>query len=197
MGIHTAPITDEFHAILDELHITYEHPARKYHNIDHIRNMLTKLDESAQFAMQRDRILLAIWFHDAVYDAERTDNEVKSAKLWIRKMTPFLLEEPLQWGKMAILATIDHYPNPNSDIQLLLDLDLASLGETWEKFQENTEHIRQEYSHVSDDRFREGRKDFFAQLLKRPRLYGTEYWHNLLEERARENMEKAIKCLTE
>ena len=183
--------------ILNKLRIIYEHPSRTYHNLQHIHSMREKLTESERFAENPHRILLAIWFHDIVYDAKRTDNELKSAEFWIRKMTPYLLEDPLQWGKMAILATIDHYPNPDSDIQLLLDLDLASLGASWETFQENSEQICQEYGHVPDDIFREGRKTFLTKMLERPRLYGTEYWHNLLEKQARENMEKAIKCLTE
>ena len=36
---------------------------------------------------------------------------------------------------------------------------------------------------------------FLQKMLDRPRIYGTEYWYNLLEERARENMKKAIKLL--
>lgn len=183
--------------ILDELRIMYEHPSRAYHNLDHIHNMLEKLTESERFAEYPHRIILAVWFHDAIYDPTRTDNEVKSAELWIRKMTPYLLEEPLKWGKMAILATIDHFPNPDPDIQLLLDLDLASLGAPWEVFQENSEQIRQEYEHVSDDAFREDRKTFLEKMFKRPRLFGTKYWYNLLEERARDNLMKAIIMLLE
>ncbi len=183
--------------ILDELQVIYEHPSRAYHNIEHIRNMLEKLAVPGHLANNPDRIRLVIWFHDIVYDPTRTDNEVKSAEFWIRKMTPYLLEDPLQWGKMAILATIDHYPNPDPDIQLLLDLDLAELGASWEVFQKNSEHIRQEFIHVPDDLFREGRKAFLNKMLERPRLYGTEHWHNLLEERARANMKRAIKCLAE
>lgn len=182
---------------LDELKIAYEHPSREYHNLGHIHNMLEKFAESKRFAKNPDRIILAIWFHDIIYDPTRTDNEVKSAEFWIRKMTPHLPEEPLAWGKMAILATIDHFPNPDPDIQLLLDLDLASLGTSWEIFQNNSEQIRQEYIHVSDDDFRKGRKAFLEKMLERPRLFGTEYWHNLLEERARTNLRKAIQCLVE
>lgn len=187
----------ETEPILDELRVIYEHPSRTYHNIEHIMNMLEKLTASERFAENPHRIILAIWFHDSVYDPQRTDNELKSAEFWIRKMTPYLLEGLLQWGKLAILATIDHYPNPDSDIQLLLDLDLTNLGASWKVFQKNSDKIRQEYIHVPDALFREGRKAFLTGMLKRPRLYGTEYWHNLLEERARGNMEKAIKCLTE
>lgn len=192
--IHRIPAA---YQILDELEIIYGHPSRAYHNLEHIHNMLKKLTESERFAKHPHRIILGIWFHDAIYDPTRTDNEVKSAEFWIRKMTPYLPEEPLTWGKMAILATINHFPNPDPDIQLLLDLDLAGLGASWEVFQENSEQIRQEYEHVSDDDFRKGRKAFLEKMLERPRLFGTEYWHNLLEERARANLRKAIQCLVE
>lgn len=183
--------------ILNELRTIYEHPSRAYHNLEHIYGMLEKLTESERFAKNPHRISLAIWFHDIIYDPKRNDNELKSAEFWIRKMTPYLLEDLLQWGKRAILSTIDHYPNPDPDIQLLLDLDLASLGASWEIFQENSEQIRQEYIHIPDNFFREGRKVFLTRMLNRPRLYGTKYWHNLLEEQARQNIKKAIECLTE
>lgn len=120
--------------ILDELRIIYEHPSRAYHNLEHIYSMLENLTESERFAENPHRIILAIWFHDVIYDPKRNDNELKSAQFWIRKMTPYLLEDLLQWGKRAILSTIDHYPNHDLDIQLLLDLDLASLGASWEIF---------------------------------------------------------------
>lgn len=190
-------ITKGIHPILDELKAIYEHPYRAYHNLDHIHNMLERLTESERFAEHPHRIVLAIWFHDIVYDPTRSDNEVKSAEFWIRKMTPYLLEEPLTWGKIAILATINHFPNSDPDIQLLLDLDLVGLGASWEIFQKNSAQIRQEYAHVSDDAFREDRKGFLEKMLERPRLFGTEYWHNLLEKRAKENLRRAIQCLAE
>lgn len=188
---------NEIQPILNDLQSIYEHPSRVYHNIDHINNMLEKLTESEHLAEHPHRIVLSIWFHDAVYDATRSDNELKSAEFWIRKMTSYLLDEPLQWGKRAILATIDHLPNSDPDIQLLLDLDLVSMGSSWELFQENTEKIRQEYIHVPDETFRKGRATFLETFLKRPRLFGTKYWYNLLEEKARDNIGRAIQCLTE
>lgn len=183
--------------IIHELQKIYEEPSRAYHNLEHIHNMLEKLTESERFAENPHRIFLAIWFHDIVYDATRTDNELKSAEFWVRKMTPYLPEEPLQWGKRAILATIDHFPNSDSDIQLLLDLDLSNLGAPWEIFQRNSNKIRQEYIHVSEDEFRKNCKAFLIKMLKRSRLYGTDYWHHLLENQAKTNIQKAIECLAE
>ena len=72
--------------ILSELRIIYAHPSRAYHNLEHIHNMLEKLTESEKLAESPHRIILAIWFHDSVYDPRRTDNELKSAEFVSPKM---------------------------------------------------------------------------------------------------------------
>jgi len=154
--------------------------------------MLDRLRESEHLATHPYRIELAIWFHDAVYDGTRNDNELKSAELWTRKLALFLEDDPLEWGRRAIMATIDHLPNDDPDIQLLLDLDLAPLGAPYEAFKATTAAVRQEYSHVSDEAFRDGRKQFFTNLIKRERLYGTDFWHDRLEQNARDNIRREI-----
>ena len=178
--------------ILNELRKIYGYSDRAYHNQDHIDSMLAKLEESRHIAEHPDRLTLVIWFHDAVYDPKRNDNELKSAELWSLKMRSYLDEEPVQWGSRAILATIDHWPNFDSDIQLLLDLDLAALGALWEVFQKDSQNIRQEYKHIPDDLFLAGRKEFLKKLLERKRIYGTDYWHERLENKARENIERTL-----
>lgn len=170
----------------------YRGTDRHYHNMGHIQDMLVKLSSVRHLAEYPDRIQLAIWFHDAVYDSHRQDNEVKSAVMWTSKMSPFLSAEVLQWGRRAILATIDHLPNSDPDIQLLLDLDLSRLGAPWEVFESDREAIRKEYAHVDEETFQKKTALFFRGLLKRPTLYGTEYWHNLLDKEARKNMERVI-----
>lgn len=178
--------------VLKYLRTIYRHPSRAYHNIDHIHGMLDRLDESRDLAEHPHRIELAIWFHDAVYDAKASDNEIKSAELWTRKMALFLDDEPLEWGRRAIIATIDHLPNIDPDIQLLLDLDLAPLGVPYEAFKADTAAVRQEYSHVSDEAFKDGRRAFFSKLIKRPRLYGTDFWYERMENQARDNLKRVI-----
>ena len=179
--------------VIAELRDIYEHPSRTYHNLDHINGMLDRLKESRHLATRPIRIIeLAIWFHDAVYNGKASDNEIKSAELWTRKMSLFLDDDPLEWGRRAIMATIDHLPNTDPDIQLLLDLDLAPLGAPYEAFKATTVAVRQEYSHVSDEAFRDGRRAFFSKLLQRPRLYGTDFWHDRMENQARDNMRREI-----
>jgi len=90
------------------------------------------------------------------------------------------------------MATIDHLPNSDSDIQLLLDLDLIPLGAPYEAFKATTAAVRQEYSHISDKAFKDNRRAFFSKLIKRPRLYGTDFWYERMENQARDNIKREI-----
>lgn len=186
--------------VFDELWEIYNHPSRAYHDIDHIYDMIAKLKESEhliQSPLGSANLLMAIWFHDVVYDPLRDDNEQKSSEFLMEKMAPFILEENLKWISKAILATTDHKPNKNADIQLLLDLDLSRLGEHWDAFQYYSEQLRKEYIDVPDYDFCKNRMEFLTKLLKRPRIYGTDHWYNQLEISAQNNIKKAIECLTE
>ncbi|MGA7133395.1 MAG: hypothetical protein WBZ15_13825 [Mycobacterium sp.] len=39
---------------------------RKYHNVDHLRDVLANVDELADNAADADLVRLAAWYHDAV-----------------------------------------------------------------------------------------------------------------------------------
>ncbi len=183
----------EISSVLDELKQIYEHPSRIYHNIHHINTMLEKLKECQHLTKHPFRIEWAIWFHDSVYDATAHNNEIKSSELWIRKTALYLDEDTLEWGRRAILATIDHVLNSDIDIQILIDLDLAGLGADYKTFCDNTEKIRQEYCHVPIDQFTKGRAEFLKKILKRRRIFGTDFWHDRLEEQARSNLQRATQ----
>ncbi|MGE5450301.1 MAG: hypothetical protein ACM3VZ_00480 [Acidobacteriota bacterium] len=53
----------------------YQEPSRAYHGLGHIQALLQHLSEHLQLARGPVIIKLAIWFHDAVYDTTRHDNE--------------------------------------------------------------------------------------------------------------------------
>src|SRR5215468_6790791 len=67
--------------VLDELVAAYLEPARQYHTLEHIAQLLRLLEEHGQAVIDRDAVTLAIIFHDAVYDPRRNDNEQASAAL--------------------------------------------------------------------------------------------------------------------
>ena len=57
----------------------YQAPSRHYHTLQHVDNLLKRLD--ATVLQDAPVVELAVWFHDAVYNAFKSDNEARSAAL--------------------------------------------------------------------------------------------------------------------
>jgi predicted metal-dependent HD superfamily phosphohydrolase len=77
----------------------------------------------------------------------------------------------------------------------MVDIDLSILGAEAARFGESDEQIRREYAHVGEDDWRTGRRRVLRGFLDRPRLYGTERFHSMLEQRARDNLARALERL--
>ena len=179
----------------DILNISYSHPTRKYHNFEHIENCLIELDSAPKPAYTFAEV--AIWFHDIVYNPLASDNEEQSAKMAVAFLESAKMPQPFcQMVKWAICETTHKVYNPNllpsRDICVVLDVDLASLGFSWEKFKGNGESIREEYKFVPDEVFWPKRKEILTNFLNRPRIYYTEHFRDKYEKQARNNLERAI-----
>lgn len=174
-------------SLLLDLTKRYTEPHRHYHTLEHVAAML---HQGRSFPLDEEQTM-AIWFHDAVYDPTSDQNEQKSARLaskWLAK-SGWEVDAIERVGRM-ILDTRGHRPT-TAQAEAVLDLDLMSLAVTWPAFEANTAAIRAEYAHVSDEDFASGRRQFFAKMLERDRLYFTP-WGETLEEPARQNLRRAI-----
>src|SRR4051794_21240169 len=60
----------------------YSQPWRVYHRLRHLRRMFRVWREAeGELAVEdAQAVALAVWFHDAVYDPQRSDNETESAR---------------------------------------------------------------------------------------------------------------------
>jgi len=81
-----ARVSDDFHPdaareVFADLFARYTAADRRYHDIRHIDACLRLLDSVHGLARHPDFVELAIWFHDAVYDSRRSNNEESSAYL--------------------------------------------------------------------------------------------------------------------
>ncbi|MEX3769344.1 hypothetical protein ABFW14_20800, partial [Mycolicibacterium fortuitum] len=67
----------------EDLLARWSEPHRKHHNVAHLREVLDAIGILADGGLQFDReaVELAAWFHDAVYEIGRDDNEDRSAAL--------------------------------------------------------------------------------------------------------------------
>src|SRR5262245_5292010 len=65
--------------LFDDIVAAYREPHRHYHTLQHLDECFAKLQTLRAAARHPEEIDLALWFHDAIYDVARTDNEARSA----------------------------------------------------------------------------------------------------------------------
>jgi predicted metal-dependent HD superfamily phosphohydrolase len=180
----------------DALINAYTAPDRHYHNFAHVADCLSNLDAARDQADDPRAIEMAIWFHDAVYDPTRSDNELRSAELAAAELMKLgATSHSISRVRELILDTRHVAPPATRDGQLLVDIDLAGLAAEPHVFDANTELIRREYAHVSDADFRRGRAAFLRGLADRARIYQTTRFFDLYEARARANLARAVASL--
>jgi predicted metal-dependent HD superfamily phosphohydrolase len=185
--------------IFEQLYATYTAPDRHYHCINHIHDCLRELDDVAAQARDAHALASAIWFHDIVYDGTRSDNEQRSADVAETELKTLGASDAFgrDVRRLILLTRHDREPAPDDiDGRLIVDIDLASLALPPEEFDRNTSLIRQEYPHVSDEKFRQGRCDLLGKFLARPRIYFTPTFFNRNEQSARQNLERAMSRLS-
>ncbi|WP_052732288.1 HD domain-containing protein [Hymenobacter terrenus] len=193
----TAPLLPDAarrEAVFQQLAAAYGAPERHYHTLQHLANLLHRLDA----APLHDAVVvqLAVWFHDVVYSALRSDNEARSAG----QAQEFLREtslEPARRQRVAFLIerTADHtLPQPPDDTDLLwfLDADLSILGAPEAAYWEYARQVRQEYRLVPDLLYRPGRRKVLAKMLAAPVLFQTPEMRAELDAAARRNLTAEI-----
>lgn len=170
-------------------------PARFYHTQQHLYECLTLAHEWSLDLDAHDQavLTLAIWFHDAVYVPGAVDNERQSANWAVRALTESgLASEEVSAVERLVLAT-EHTGTPPAReplVDLMLDVDLAILGASKQRFQEYQSQVRHEYAFVPDAAYQVGRfkvLDVFRKMLinRDNPLYRTESGRALIPAAAR------------
>jgi predicted metal-dependent HD superfamily phosphohydrolase len=156
---------------------------------------LTHLREYRELAQRPAEIEIALWFHDAVYDTSRTDNEERSAQ-WAERYLSSERAERAIVSRIAtmIRATEKHDPR-GADAELLVDIDLGILGAATTAFEAYDQGLRREYEWVPEDAYRETRHAFLHELLARETIYRTDTFRRKYEARARRNLSGKVREL--
>ena len=138
-------------------------------------------------------MLLALWFHDAIYQPKRNDNEDKSAdwgaEVLARAGAPASVVDRFRG---LVLATRHEAQPQSADARLLVDIDLSILGAEPARFDEYEAQVRKEYAHVPDLFFRMGRAKILKHFLARPAIYSTASFRDRFEARARTNLQRSL-----
>ncbi|EGG21290.1 putative HD phosphohydrolase family protein [Cavenderia fasciculata] len=193
-------ISNKWYTVLEQ----YYKPtfSRSYHNANHIDELLGFFDQYQDRLKTPDACLMAIWFHDVIYDATKSDNEDKSVEMF----KEFALETKLE-SKMSDLVSemIDatkHHTKVQSGINIdqdyFLDFDLSVLGRAPKEYTEYSYNIRREYIHVPEDQYRSGRIAVLKRFISSGRyMYKTKEFQDRFTDNAINNLNQEIDRLSQ
>lgn len=177
----------------DRILARYAEPHRAYHTVQHLEECLGWLDEARPAADEPASLELALWYHDAVYELRRDDNEQASADLARLHLENGGAPAPLIEHVCALIRWTEHTTEPPpGDPSLIVDIDLAILGAPPPRYAEYERQIRQEYDWVPLPVFRRQRAALLESFLARHRIFSTPYLFERLEQQARVNIAGAI-----
>jgi len=184
--------------VTPSLEAAYAEPHRRYHTRRHIEQCLELLD-SVPDLMESERQVLtwAIWWHDAIYDPTASDNEARSAELAKRELRDLdasihVREEVARLIRLTAGHTVEAEDRLG---EILVSIDLAILGAAPEAYDAYARAVREEYAHVPDDAWRQGRPRVLRHFLEAEVIYPDPDLRGRLEVQARANLAREIAAL--
>ena len=181
----------------------YSDSTRHYHNKGHIRHCFDEFEEIKDLCENPDQLRVAMLYHDAVHNPEENNgdgktNEEKSAELaydFCRRVG----YSACFAKKVSDLILFTRHDSIPEDIEgkFLVDIDLAILGSTQQKFDEYERDIRKEYPWVPQDKFNQVRAEILQRFLDRKNIYFSDFFRNKYEVQAKANLERSLEKLRE
>ena len=174
---------------------------RHYHDLRHVETLLVLAEEHAREINDNEAIEAAIWFHDAVYNTRRDDNEAQSAKLATVLLAGLAGDERLEFIAAMIRASAKHRVPISmqalaaDDCALFLDMDLAILGSPADEFAAYEKAVRREYDWVPEKEWLVGRSRVLRNFLARPFIYASPQFQRSHEVAARSNLKRSLALL--
>ncbi len=193
ISVHESNVPLELY---DDLINQYAEPHRYYHTVQHLEECLAKFAELKHLANYPGEIELALWFHDAVYDPHRNDNEELSADWAKSSILSAGLDSIAADRIYTLIMATQHQTKPqDNDTQIMIDVDLSILGASPQRFQEYENQIRQEYSFVPETIFRTKRAEILERFMSQSTIFHTPIFIKRYEHIARLNLKHALENL--
>jgi len=188
------------------LQAAYARPVRAYHSIGHVQDVLDHYEQVLVGPgwVQPAEVWLAVLYHDAIYEAGRSDNESRSAELARQHIARWLPDTGIDIGRVCELIdlTARHGRISAEDLALgadpadtrhFLDCDMAILGAEPAVFDAYDAGIAAEYrGRVPAFLFKLNRRRFLKGLLAKERIFLSDWFHQRLDAAARSNLRRAL-----
>jgi len=141
---------------------------RYYHNTNHLVQILQDIENDFQFKSlniyEKHALLLAAFYHDAVYNPKKEDNEDQSIKLFIAS---FQGKDIKMIDKVCDLIEVTkHRKRPFKKLEKIMwDADNAGFKRGYDHLMRTEKLIQKEYSYLPKEKFREGKIKFLESNL--------------------------------
>ena len=187
-------LPDHSATIHQQLIDAYGEPHRRYHTLAHIEHCLAMFEQCKSLTANADALELAVWFHDVILEPGRSDNEARSAELYLQHSDQTQLNELRELVARLIIATQHDGGAPEqADAIYMVDIDLSSFGLSWEEFQRDSQNLREECPGSSDAEYHRRQEAFRSALLTRESFFSSDFFTERYEQQAQENLSKYFK----
>lgn len=180
-------------------------PDRAFHNLRHLIDLLTRVDELSEETRNPDLVRLAAWYHGAIFSVSADqamhrnggEDEAASAALAYEELTAAGVSEKNANRVSELIMNLRRHDLPTSDIDAaaLSDADLGCLAIEPQRYRKYSRLIYSEYAHLPLLTYLRTRTTIVRKLLARDRLFASplgQHW----ELPARENLEAELRRLS-
>lgn len=169
----------------------YSEAHRYYHNLEHLAFMISQCPGEW---LSDTYLILAIWFHDSVYEIPSDSNEENSCHFFRALMQELLSASEIEKVCELVIATRMPYSDYLTEqMKRIIDLDLGIIGSSHERYMKYARYIRQEYLYVPIEDYRAGRIKILKQLDSTT-IYNTSEF-KMSEAQAHKNLRHEIALL--
>lgn len=171
----------------------YREAHRSYHDVRHVRWVVRHVGEFAetQRVVDLGTVVVAAFYHDAIYNPVASGNEDASATLAAEALAELDWQrERIDAVTSMIAGTIDHQWNESTpvDTAVLYAADLGILAADPAGYSAYVRNVRKEYAHVDQSDWVSGRSAVLRSFLDRSAIFAPQLGLTEWEMRARGNL---------
>ena len=196
---------EQLHDMGTNLITLWSTPDRAFHNLRHLIDLLTRVDELSEETRNPDLVRLAAWYHGAIFSVSADqamhrnggEDEAASAALAYEELVAAGVSEKNANRVAELIMNLRRHDLPTSDIDAaaLSDADLGCLAIEPQRYREYSRLIYSEYAHLPLLSYLRTRTTIVRKLLARDRLFASPLGQRW-ELPARENLEAELRRLS-
>lgn len=191
-----ATSAEQIQMLWNEIEAHYTASERHYHTLAHLDQIAGELLPCKNHFHNWTTVILAVTYHDIIYDTSREDNEEQSAEFARHRLAAMAFPpEESELCVRMILATKKHETHADEEINLFTDADLSILGADAATYDLYAGNIRKEYKRHNDLEYKAGRKRVLNYFLSLDKIFKTPYFFARYEQSSRINLSHELESL--